>query len=353
MPAVVTSCPRPRSSLAISRSVAGSSSTTRMRSDDGRVGSASAGAAGRLAVALDRRLGQRLQHDPERRPPVLARRSRRRACPPWASTMPLQIARPSPSPPNLRVIVVSPCWKGSKIRGRTSGSMPMPVSADLDDQAVLAVGRPRCGCGSVIVPPSGVNLTAFLIRFQKTCWSRAGSALTWRCAAARSSVEPQVACRGPRCGRSATAWPIEPVAVGDLPVQRHLAPDDPHHVQQVVDQPGLEVDVLADHLQRRADLLGLGGPSSIAEAASRIGFSGVRSSWREHGEELGLRPVGRLGLLLGRPQLLLVPPPLGDVPEVDREAVRGRVGVDLVPAVVRRVERLERDGRPPRSIARR
>ena len=50
---------------------------------------------------------------------------------------------------------------------------------------------------------------------------------------------------------------------------------------------------------------GSAGRSSIDEAASRIGFSGVRSSWREDGEELGLRPVGRLGLLLRRPQFLL------------------------------------------------
>ena len=48
--------------------------------------------------------------------------------------------------------------------------------------------------------------------------------------------------------------------------------------------------------------------------------------------------------LLALPQRLLGPLPPGHVPEVHREAVRGRVGVDLIPAVVRRVERLERDG---------
>jgi hypothetical protein len=40
VPAVVTAWPSPLSSLAISRKVAGSSSTTRMRSDEGGCGSA-------------------------------------------------------------------------------------------------------------------------------------------------------------------------------------------------------------------------------------------------------------------------------------------------------------------------
>ena len=31
---------------------------------------------------------------------------------------------------------------------------------------------------TTICPPCGVNFTPFLIRFQKTCWSRAGSPLT-------------------------------------------------------------------------------------------------------------------------------------------------------------------------------
>ena len=54
------------------------------------------------------------------------------------------------------------------------------------------------------------------------------------------------------------------------------------------------------------------------------------ASWRNR---RSLLPQGDLG-----------PLPLAHVPEVDGQAVRRRVGVDLVPAVVRRVERLERDG---------
>ena len=39
------------------------------------------------------------------------------------------IERPSPVPPNFRLIVPSACWNASKITRRWSGGMPIPVSA--------------------------------------------------------------------------------------------------------------------------------------------------------------------------------------------------------------------------------
>ena len=55
--------------------------------------------------------------------------------------------------------------------------------------------------------------------------------------------------------------------------------------------------------------------------------------------------VGKLAEpLFALPQDDLGPLPLAHVPEVDGQPVRRRVGMALVPAVVRRVEKLERDG---------
>ena len=53
----------------------------------------------------------------------------------------------------------------------------------------------------------------------------------------------------------------------------------PGQVEQVVDQPRLELDVAMDHRQRRSHLRAQVGLSSRSETASRTGVSGVRSSW--------------------------------------------------------------------------
>ena len=281
MPAVVTSCPRPRSSRAISRSVAGSSSTTRICSDAGRAGSASTGPRDRLAAALGRRLRQGLAGRPGRSSPGPCPRSRPTSVPPWPSTIPLLIARPRPRPPNLRVIVVSPCWNGSKILGRTSGSMPMPVSVTSTIEAV-APRSPRLVAGPDRDRPAlGRELDGVLDQVPEDLLQpgRVGVDVVVRRrpgpASSRSPL-PRTSLR-----QICDGLLDQVVAVGDLPVQRHLAPDDPHHVEQVVDQAGLEVHVLADHLQVRPDLLGRRGPLEHRRrrpAGSGSAASGARGS---------------------------------------------------------------------------
>src|SRR5439155_205807 len=51
-----------------------------------------------------------------------------RTLPPWRSTSPRTIARPSPRPPCRRVPELSACRNRSKTYGRKSGLMPSPVS---------------------------------------------------------------------------------------------------------------------------------------------------------------------------------------------------------------------------------
>ena len=48
--------------------------------------------------------------------------------PPMASMSCLQIARPNPVPPYLRVVEASACWNGWKSWEVIAGSKPMPVS---------------------------------------------------------------------------------------------------------------------------------------------------------------------------------------------------------------------------------
>ena len=54
--------------------------------------------------------------------------------PPCCSTIDRLIVRPSPSPPNFCPVEGPPCSNMLKIRGSTSGSMPMPSIDDLDHQ---------------------------------------------------------------------------------------------------------------------------------------------------------------------------------------------------------------------------
>src|SRR6059036_2355383 len=76
-----------------------------------------------------------------------------------------EIARPRPSPPNRRSNERLPCSKGSKMRCITSGSMPIPVSR----MVIVKTSGDGLEEEIAISPSSGVNLTAFLSRFQMIC----------------------------------------------------------------------------------------------------------------------------------------------------------------------------------------
>ena len=93
--------------------------------------------------------------------------------PPCIWTSALTRARPMPSPVYPRLSGRSICTNMSKTRGRSSGRIPMPLSATTTRTSRLsarAVNRSR--------PPPGVYFAALLSRFEKTCESRARSAST-------------------------------------------------------------------------------------------------------------------------------------------------------------------------------
>ncbi len=102
-------------------------------------------------------------------------------------------------------------------------------------------------------------------------------------------------------------------------MELQLAPADPGHVEQVVDQVGLHLDVSPDRGQILAHVEGQAGPH--LEEGDRRHHGGQRGSQlvAQGGEELVLGPAGLVGLRLGLPQVLLGPLPLGDVASDGRE----------------------------------
>ena len=85
------------------------------------------------------------------------------------------MASPKPDPPYLEVVVSSSWLNGSKIFGRYSLFMPMPVSftvnRKLDCPSYCAVHS----ISNEISPPVSVNLTALLRIFIKICSSLVSS----------------------------------------------------------------------------------------------------------------------------------------------------------------------------------
>src|SRR5436190_20319095 len=85
--------------------------------------------------------------------------------PPCSSISRFESARPSPVPSPCST-PVSDCWNSSKIRSRSSGSIPGPVSAT----ATRTSPSTRVALTST-EPPEGVNFTAFESRLKIT-WRR-------------------------------------------------------------------------------------------------------------------------------------------------------------------------------------
>ena len=174
VPAVATRCPRPRKIREKTASVSGSSSTRRIdREETSRTAAPSSFGPASTGRARPVRASSSTRNVAPRPGPWLSAVR----VPSCASTIPRLIARPRPSPPSRRTSAV-PCWNGSKIRSRASRSIPWPVSANSTASRGRAGSPPVSRVRTDSVPPGGVNFTAFLIRFQKTCWSRAPSART-------------------------------------------------------------------------------------------------------------------------------------------------------------------------------
>ena len=93
--------------------------------------------------------------------------------PPMSSAIWRQMVRPSPVPPNRRVVVLSACTKGSNRVERASGDTPMPVSAT---ERVRTLARAGTGASTVReTSPSLVNFRALETRLPISWRTRTGS----------------------------------------------------------------------------------------------------------------------------------------------------------------------------------
>src|SRR5581483_5036841 len=87
-----------------------------------------------------------------------------------------EMERPSPVPPNSRVVEVSAWEKASKILRCFSGGMPMPVSETMKRIAIPPTSDGALSA-RMLISPSFVNLTAFPAKLIRICRNLVGSPL--------------------------------------------------------------------------------------------------------------------------------------------------------------------------------
>ncbi|PMQ08393.1 hypothetical protein JaAD80_27185 [Janthinobacterium sp. AD80] len=97
--------------------------------------------------------------------------------PPIRSTMRRQMARPSPVPPYLRLVLLSPWEKASKMCSCSTAPMPMPVSRTENSSVTLAASSLALRMDST-TSPSLVNLTALPTRLIRICSRRSASPIS-------------------------------------------------------------------------------------------------------------------------------------------------------------------------------
>jgi len=218
-------------------------------------------------------------------------------------------------PPARREAEVSACVKRSKTCGRNSGAMPMPLSF------TWSCTRSAFLCRStLIVPPSGVNFTAFDSRLDTSCCSRPASPITM--VAGSSGAKRRSTCFAVAPGRAASSVASNRVGeVHHAALDGELAADDARGVEQIVDQPRLVVDVALDRLGGALDerfVERVRRRHQVAPAAQRV--ERRAQLVRDDGEELVLRPLARSASARSRCsatnqllELALRVLPLGDV----------------------------------------
>ena len=102
--------------------------------------------------------------------------------PPMSRASRRLIVRPKPEPSVERVWPVSTCTNGSKMTGKCSGGMPMPVSRTWKYTHFGHSGKRASTSGSFVVPhssatcpPRSVNFTALDRRLMRICRTRSSS----------------------------------------------------------------------------------------------------------------------------------------------------------------------------------
>ena len=181
----------------------GLSSATRMRGPSpGSVRTTGSGSAAGAASAVAARCSGASNQNVDPAPGALSKP----IDPPIMSTSRLQMARPRPVPPNLRVVAPSAWVKLVKSFGWASSGTPQPVSVTSARSTVRA-GPISVRLRRAVTAPSLVNLTALPTRLNRICFRRTGSPTT-RAPAAPSSVTSKPSCFSSARGRQSerAAW---------------------------------------------------------------------------------------------------------------------------------------------------
>jgi hypothetical protein len=154
-------------------------------------------------------------------------------------------------------------------------------------------------------PPAGVNFTAFVMRFQTTCWSLSSSP--------RDDPELRVEIghdldplRVGRRARRVDGGADDGGEVHGRVVDADLARDDARDVEDVLDELSLRLRVPVDDLEPLGEPPGVGLASAEQPRPAEDGLEGRSELVRDRGQELVFQAVQPLGvaarLLLPREQ---------------------------------------------------
>ena len=210
----------------------------------------------------------------ERRSPCRARRSRRGSFRRVPATRPRQIARPRPRPAFARTAagLLERLEHPLEVLGRDAAPRVDDVDARSISGTVVGLHAHQ--------PPGACSAWRSMRRFQNTWRSRVPSPRTYGLTSASSTLERRARARrvrprtcrsrgrAPRAGRPCSSARLELVAL------------DARDVEEVVDQARLDGQVAADRVEGLPRARSQSPVSrSRRSSVSRIGVSGVRSSW--------------------------------------------------------------------------
>ena len=233
--------------------------------------------------SVSHRHGGDRQDDGERRPlPCPGALGAHR--PPWSSTRWRTIASPRPRPACARVLVPSDCLNRSKICGRSSVSMPRPVSLTINR---ASISRTSWTCGAVLrreLDRVAEDVLDDLAQPVGVAMHRAG-------------VGIEVGLQGHRLGVGGRAHRLHDAGdqrrkVHGLRAEVEPTEDDATGVEQIADQPGLLVDVALDHLERPCRRAGveMTGAEHPDPAERRVQRGAQLVG--QHRQKIVLRPIG-------------------------------------------------------------
>ena len=199
------------------------------------------------------------------------------------------MVRPRPSPPRACAAVGSAWRKRSNTWGRKSGGIPMPLSATRISvhRSSALHGNPDVALLGRELHSVGQQVHHHLLQAARVAQDRTGRQV-------EHLVDPYALFL--RSRPDALGSRIDEVARLDgLDVQAYLARSHAAHVHQILDQLGLQVHALFDHVQAPVELLFAAAPAQHmcpSEDGAQWGAQFVRND----GQELVPQGAGPLGV---------------------------------------------------------